>query len=53
MHAFRFTALLFCVAIAAQSAQAGQPKKPDPKKPGAPAAAPGTETATLPITGMM
>ena len=53
MRAFRFAALLFCVAIAGQSAHAAQ-KKPDPKAP--PAKAPvsdGMETATFPITGMM
>ncbi len=53
MHAFRFAAILFCVAIAAQTSQAAQ-KKPDPKAPKAPApASNGMETVTLPVTGMM
>ncbi len=53
MHASRFVALLFCLALAAQC-HAGQPKKPNPNLPKAPApASDGSETAVLPVTGMM
>ena len=55
MHASRIAILFFGLALVAGSVSAAQ-KKPDPKAPppNTPAAGKsGTETATLPVTGMM